>query len=100
MCLHFCFCFFHQYFYASNGKVVKIIWTVELIKEILLQKTSYFPESNNHRKSKIKGDLNLYNYATKCGLKNTKGVDTSNSTEKTDLANLKSDFYELNTDNC
>ena len=42
----------------------------------------------------------MYNYATKCGLKNTKGVDTSNSTEKTDLANLKSGFYELNTENC
>ena len=37
----------------------------------------------------------MSNYATKANLKNSTGLDTSDFTEKTDLANLKSDIDKL-----
>ena len=40
----------------------------------------------------------MSNYATKANLKNSTGLDTSDFTEKTDLANLKSDIDKLDTD--
>ena len=36
---------------------------------------SYFPEPYTRRKSKIKVELDLSNYATKSNLKNATGVD-------------------------
>ena len=38
---------------------------------------SYFPELYIYNKNKIKFELNLSNYATKCDLKRATGVDTS-----------------------
>ena len=46
----------------------------------------------------MKGELDLPNYATKADLKNATGVDTSDFAKRTDLANLKSDVDELDTD--
>ena len=40
----------------------------------------------------------MSNYTTKAGLENAAGVDTSNFTKKTDLANLKSDVDKLDID--
>ena len=43
----------------------------------------------------MKVELDLCNYATKSDLKNATGVDTSDFTKNTDLANLQSDASEL-----
>ena len=47
-------------------------------KKILLYEMSYFPELCIYNKNKIKFELNLSNYATKCDLKRATVVDTSN----------------------
>ena len=46
-------------------------------KKILSYEMSYFPELYIYNKNKIKFELNLSNYATKCDLKRATGVDTS-----------------------
>ena len=38
--------------------------------------SKYFPEPKSSRR-RMKGELDLYNYATKADLKNATGVDTS-----------------------
>ena len=48
----------------SNGKVLIIHLILELMKEILWYKVSYFPTPYDHSKNEIKVDLNLSNYAT------------------------------------
>ena len=52
----------------------------------------------SHRKSKIELELDFSNYATKSGLKNATGVDTSQFAKKDDLANLKPDVDRLDID--
>ena len=49
-------------------------------------------------KIKIKLELGLLNYVTKCDLKNATGVHISQFDEKDDLAILKSDVVELGID--
>ena len=61
----------------SNGKVMITNLIVGLIKQTLLYKVSYFPETA-HSKNEIKFELDLSNYATKTDLKSTTGVDTFN----------------------
>ena len=56
--------------------------------------TEYFPEPKSLGE-RMKIELDLSNYATKAGLKNETGVDTSKFAKKIDLANLKS-----NVDKC
>ena len=46
----------------------------------------------------MKVELDFSNYATKADLKNATGVDTSDFSIKTDLANLKPDVDKLNID--
>ena len=46
----------------------------------------------------MKVELDLSNYATKADLKNATGVDTSDFSIKTDLANLKPDVDKLDID--
>ena len=58
---------------------------------------SYFPPYG-HRKNKTKFELGLSNYTSKSDLKNAAGVDTSQFFEKDDLAKLKPDLDELDTD--
>ena len=53
-----------------------IVYIVALIKKISLYKTSYFPESYIHSKSKKEVNLNLSNNATKCNLKSATCVDS------------------------
>ena len=60
-----------------------------LIKNILVYKNESFPPYG-HSKNKIEVELDLCNYATKSDIKTATGVDTSQFTEKYDLANLKS----------
>ena len=48
---------------------------------------SYVPPYSNC-KNKREVELDLSNYATKSGLKNAAGVDTSQFAKKDDLANL------------
>ena len=57
----------------------------------------YFPEPKSL--GKVKGELDLSDYATKIDLKNPTGVDTSSfPKKKTDLAYLKSDVDKLDID--
>ena len=46
----------------------------------------------------VKAELDLSDYATKTDLKNATGVYTLGFTNKTDLANLKSDVDKLDID--
>ena len=45
---------------------------------------SYVKEPHTHSKIISEVGLNLFNYATKHNLKNTRGVNTSNFAKKTD----------------
>ena len=58
--------------YISNGKVMIIIFIVELIKKICLYKMSYISEPYKIKINIIKtklAELDLSNYATKSDLK-------------------------------
>ena len=59
--------------------------------------SAYFPEPKSLG-GKVKVELDLPNYATKTGLKNVTGVDTSSCAKKVDLTNLKSDVDKLDID--
>ena len=59
--------------------------------------SEYFPEPKS-LKGRVKVKLDLYNYATKAGLKNAAGFDTSSFAKKVDLAKLKSDIDKLDID--
>ena len=76
-----------------NGKVMIILFTVALMK-----KMSHFPELYIRTKSKIRVELNLSNYATKCDLKNVADADTSKLAENGDLASLKPDIDDEDID--
>ena len=52
----------------------------------------------SHSKNKIEVELDLSNYATKFGLKNTTGVDTLQFSKKDDLDNLKLEVDKLDID--
>ena len=54
-------------------------------KRVIVIYRKFFPEPYSHSKNKIKGLLDLSNYATKFNLKGARGNDT------THLATLKSD---------
>ena len=58
----------------------------------------YFSEPHTHSKNKIKVELYFPNYATKSDLKNAAVVDTSDFSEKADLASLKSDVDKSDID--
>ena len=45
--------------------------------------TEYFPESKSFG-GKVQAELDLFNYATKAGLKNTTSVDTSKFVKNVD----------------
>ena len=59
--------------------------------------SEYFLKPNS-LEANVKAALDLSNYATKTGLKNPTGADTSSFAKKNDLANLKSDVDELYID--
>ena len=59
--------------------------------------SKYFPEPK-YSTGTVEVKLDLSNYATKVGLTNATGVDTSKFDKKFDLANLKSDVDKLDTD--
>ena len=56
--------------------------------------SEYFPKLKSLG-GNVQVELDLSNYATKAGLKNVTGVDTSGFAKKTDSANLKSDIDKL-----
>ena len=58
----------------------------------------YFPEPNTCSKSIIKLEIVLFNYATKCDLKDATGADTSKVAKNIDLATLKRENYKLGMD--
>ena len=60
--------------------------------------SQYFPKPYRSFGGNVKVELDLSSYATKAGLKNATGVDTSSFAKKTDLANLKSDVDKLDID--
>ena len=59
--------------------------------------SEYFPEPKSSG-GRVKGELDLSNYATKADLKNPTGVDTSQFAKKVDLANLKCNVNKLDID--
>ena len=58
--------------------------------------SEYFPEPK-FSGGRVKVELDLSNYATKAGLKNATGVDTSFA-KRVDLTSLKSNVDELDID--
>ena len=64
-----------------SGKAMVIHLIAGLIKNILIHKSSYYPQPKNHIWNKIKVELNLSNYAKKKKKKrkekNPQQVDTS-----------------------
>ena len=82
----------------SNRKEMVILLIVGLMKKMLLNKMSYFPEPYTHCKNKIKVELDLSYYATKSDSKSATGVDTLKFAKKVDLASLKSDIEKLHID--
>ena len=59
---------------------------------------NYFPVPDSYRKSKIKVELDLSNYATKFDLKVATRIDTLKFAKKTDGASLKLDVDKLDAD--
>ena len=59
---------------------------------------SYFSGPYTRSKNKIKVELDLSNHATKSDLKYAISVDTSDFTEKADLASLKTTLDKLDVD--
>ena len=59
--------------------------------------SEYFPKPKS-LEANVKVELDLSNYATKAGLRNVTGVDTSDFAKRNDLANLKSDEDKLDID--
>ena len=57
----------------------------------------YFPEPKSSE-GRVTVELDLSNYVTRPNLKNEAGVDTSKFSKKVDLASLKSEIVELETD--
>ena len=53
---------------------------------------------NRNLRSKREVELDLSNYASKADFKNVTGVDTSDFSKTSDLANLKSDVGKLDID--
>ena len=74
----------------SNGKSMMIILTVGLIKKR--------HSINEWIFSKTESLQDLPNYVTKADLKNATGIDSTDFAKDTDLAHLKSDVDELDTD--
>ena len=61
--------------------------------------SQYLPKPfNSHFGDSIKVKIDLSNYATKADIKNISHVDTSSFALKTNLANLKSEFDQLDID--
>ena len=59
--------------------------------------SQYFPPYDNSSKN-IKVELDLRNYATKDDVKNITHVDVSSYATKTNLASLKTEVDEIDTD--
>ena len=83
----------------SNRKVIihKVIirLIVGLMKTMLLNKMSCFPELYTRSKNKIKVELDLSNYAAKSDLKSATGTDTSKFAKKVDLASLNPNVQKI-----
>ena len=60
---------------------------------------SYYSELDCHGRSKLKAELDLYNYPTKPVVKKATAVNASEFAKNYDLASLKSDVDELDIDN-
>ena len=59
--------------------------------------SEYFPELKSSG-GKVKGELDLFNHATKADFKNATSVNTSKIAKKADLASLKSNVDKLDID--
>ena len=81
-----------------SEKVIIIHLIVRLIKNISLYSMSYFPIPYTHSKIKLNVDLALPNYGTKSDLKSATCIDTWKFVRKINLANLKSNVDDLDSD--
>ena len=71
---------------------------VGLIKKTLYKMSKYFPKSPRSYGENISVSVDLSNYATKTDIKNITHIDTSGFALKTNLANLKTEVNEIDTD--
>ena len=71
---------------------------VGLIKNLSLHKMRYYPKPDSYERNKIKVELHLSNYATKCYLKGETGIDSSEFTKRADLTSLKSKLTKIDVD--
>ena len=71
---------------------------VGLIKKILYKMSQYFPKPYKPFGSEINIKIDFFNYATKAGLKNANGIDTSKLAAKSDLVSLKAEIDKLHVD--
>ena len=68
-------------------------------KDLSIKMSQYFPKPfNSHFGDSIKVKIDLSDYATKTDIENISHVDTSSFALKTNLANLKTEFDNLNID--
>ena len=80
-----------------NGKVTIINLIAVFVKKTQYKTSEYFPEPKSLGR-KVKGELNLSNYAAKTDLKNATGLDTSKFVKTIYLANLKFNLDKLDID--
>ena len=71
---------------------------VGLIKKTVYKMSKYFPKSPRSYRENISVSVDLSNYATKTDIKNITHIDTSGFALKTNLANLKTEVNEIDTD--
>ena len=60
--------------------------------------SQYFPKPYNGFGGNVKVELDLFNYATKTNLKGATAIDKSNLALQSNLAKLKSEVYEIDSE--
>ena len=60
--------------------------------------SEYFPKLYKHFRGNVKVELDLSNYTIKSDLKGATSVDTSNLSQKSDIASLKVDVDKIDID--
>ena len=69
--------------------MVIIIYLIAGLTKNISQKIGFYPEPDSYSRSKIKVELDLFNYTTKSDLKSTAGSDASEFAKTIDLVGLK-----------
>ena len=72
--------------------MVIIIYLIAGLTKNISQKIDFYPEPDSYSRSKIKVELDLFNYTTKSDLKSTAGSDASEFVKTIDSVGSK---YEV-----